>query len=139
MFKHKHIEYFFDDPTNFTPPEYTKQRHQFQGKIWDVKGLVEIAKTLPVFEKPLSEIRAIALNAAFPNANKMSYIEFAYHCKVAMEADLDFPIILSEDGRLMDGQHRLLKALITGEHSIKVVQFVMDPMPDEYTDNFLEE
>ncbi|MEN3371391.1 MAG: hypothetical protein V7609_3534 [Verrucomicrobiota bacterium] len=46
------------------------------------------------------------------------------------ETDLDFPIILSSEGRVMDGMHRVLKALLGGWQSIEAVQFEHDPEPD---------
>lgn len=46
------------------------------------------------------------------------------------EADLAFPIILSSDGRVMDGMHRVLKALLNGWQSIDAVRFERDPEPD---------
>lgn len=46
------------------------------------------------------------------------------------EADLAFPIILSADGRVMDGMHRVLKALLNGSQSIEAVRFERDPEPD---------
>ena len=52
------------------------------------------------------------------------------HCKLIMETDLNFPIILSSDGRVMDGMHRVCKAFIEGRQTIKAVQFINDPEPD---------
>ena len=46
------------------------------------------------------------------------------------ESDLDSPIILSADGRVMDGMHRVLKALLNGLQSIEAVRFGRDPEPD---------
>lgn len=46
------------------------------------------------------------------------------------EADLAFPIILSADGRVIDGMHRVLKALLNGSQSIEAVRFERDPEPD---------
>lgn len=46
------------------------------------------------------------------------------------EADLEFPIILSSEGRVMDGMHRVLKALLNGLKSIEAVRFDRDPAPD---------
>lgn len=45
-------------------------------------------------------------------------------------ADLTYPIILSSDGRVMDGMHRVARALLEGETSIRAVQFRQDPPPD---------
>jgi hypothetical protein len=42
----------------------------------------------------------------------------AEHARLIEEADLGCPIILSSDGRVMDGMHRVLKALILGDSHI---------------------
>jgi len=46
------------------------------------------------------------------------------------KADLSYPIILSCDGRIMDGYHRLARAFLLGHTSLLVVQFTEDPPPD---------
>ena len=45
-------------------------------------------------------------------------------------ADLSFPIILSADGAVMDGRHRVLKALLQDRDHVEAVQFDEDPEPD---------
>lgn len=127
-----HIQTMLDDPDNFTSPHYSKQRHIFGNCIWYVENLIDISATMPSFMIPLSDLRAISLESAFPGLGSMTYAEFAYHVKVAMSADLSKPIILGYDGRIMDGHHRILKSLITGQTEILCVQFVIDPSPDEY-------
>ncbi|MFC1679154.1 hypothetical protein ACFL2T_02960 [Elusimicrobiota bacterium] len=57
------------------------------------------------------------------------------HMRLTKETDLSFPIILSADGRLMDGMHRVAKALLEGRETIEAVKFVQDPKPD-YEDVF---
>ncbi len=49
-------------------------------------------------------------------------------------ADLLFPVILSADGRVMDGSHRIVAASAKGIEAVDVVQFNKDPMPG-YTEN----
>ena len=44
-------------------------------------------------------------------------------------ADLNCPIILDEDGEIMDGRHRIVKAIITHEKTIKAVRFDENPEP----------
>ena len=46
------------------------------------------------------------------------------------QTDLSYPIILSSDGRVMDGMHRVAKALFEGRKTIEAVQFNQDPEPD---------
>ena len=60
--------------------------------------------------------------------------QVAEHAKKISEADLSFPVILSSDGRLMDGGHRIAKAWIAGEKEILAVQFSQDPEPDFFRD-----
>ncbi len=127
-----HITKLIEDPFNFEPPTPENQQHIFEGKMWYVKNLIELAETLPSFNKPLKEMRAVLFNSKFPGSESWSHAELAYHYNVALRANLDCPIILGADGRIMDGHHRLLRALIEKNDHIKVVQFVVDPDPDKY-------
>jgi hypothetical protein len=52
------------------------------------------------------------------------------HMKLVEEADLSFPIILSADGGIMDGMHRVAKAALEGRTEVEAVQFDRDPEPD---------
>jgi disulfide oxidoreductase YuzD len=57
-------------------------------------------------------------------ANLRSFIE---HVKLVNDANLEFPIILNEDGFVIDGRHRLSKAIIEGKKTIKSKRFISDP------------
>jgi len=52
------------------------------------------------------------------------------HLRLVLAADLRYPIILDQDGRLMDGMHRVGKALLEGVREIPAVRFIEDPQPD---------
>ena len=52
------------------------------------------------------------------------------HARLIEQADLRFPIILSADGAVMDGMHRVAKALLKGHSEIEAVRFAHDPAPD---------
>lgn len=54
----------------------------------------------------------------------------ADHAKLIDETDLSYPIILSSDGRVMDGMHRVAKACMLGLVTVSAVQFEVDPEPD---------
>lgn len=45
-------------------------------------------------------------------------------------ADLSYPVILAADGRVMDGMHRIAKALAMGLETVDAVQFQKQPEPD---------
>jgi hypothetical protein len=52
------------------------------------------------------------------------------HIQLIDTADLCFPIILSSESRVMDGIHRVVKALLANRATIDAVQFTTDPEPD---------
>lgn len=98
---------------------------------WDVDRLVELASDLIPVEVPLSEIRE--LDKAFwygREEDRATCRSVALHAKLILEADLSYPVILSSDGRVMDGMHRICKALIKGSESVTALRFTQDPEPD---------
>lgn len=56
------------------------------------------------------------------------------HTERTMNADLTRPIVLSQDGCLIDGSHRIVKAHLLGLPKIKVVRLPKDPAPDRVLD-----
>ena len=46
------------------------------------------------------------------------------------EADLSFPIILTANGRVMDGMNRVARAILDGNSTISAFRFDIDPDPD---------
>ena len=96
---------------------------------WDVDRLVELARDLPRQRVPLSDIRELdePWTADDPSASWRGFVE---HVQLMRDADLAYPIILAADGRVMDGMHRVVKALSLGHTEIDAVQFRTDPPPD---------
>jgi hypothetical protein len=98
---------------------------------WDIKRMVELSSSLPRERVPLSAIRE--LDEGYWNndgAHAMTCRDVAQHARLILESDLAHPIILSSDGRVMDGMHRVCKALIQGLNEIEAVRFLVDPEPD---------
>lgn len=60
----------------------------------------------------------------------MTCREVVDHARLMLDCDLAFPIILSSDGRVMDGMHRICKALLENRTEIEAVRFIHDPEPD---------
>jgi hypothetical protein len=96
-------------------------------RAWDVDRLVALTRHLEPRPVPLSSIRE--LDEPYWG-EPMTCRSVAEHVRFTNEADLGYPIILSSDGRVMDGMHRVLKALIQGETHILAVRFRDDPAPD---------
>ena len=98
---------------------------------WDVDRLVELSAGFEVLEVPLSEIVELDQTFWFDHeGDEPTCRRVALHAQLMLETDLDYPIILSQDGRVMDGMHRVCKALIEGRETIRAVRFPTDPEPD---------
>lgn len=52
------------------------------------------------------------------------------HVELILACDLTCPIILDQRGRVMDGMHRVCKAVLEHVDRIPAVQFTEDPAPD---------
>jgi hypothetical protein len=96
---------------------------------WDVDRLVRLSSGLPRKRIPLSEIRELD-EVWFGEDERPTWRAMLEHVKLMDEADLSFPIILSSTGAVMDGMHRVAKALRQGRTEIEAVQFDEDPEPD---------
>jgi hypothetical protein len=98
---------------------------------WDVDKLVALTKELPRIQVPLSAIVELDEAYWFSGGNRDATCRaIVEHAQLMSEADLAFPVILSSDSRVMDGMHRVGKALLKGLTSIEAVRFERDPEPD---------
>ena len=95
---------------------------------WSVPRLFELARDLPVMNVSLNHL------SVYYTYEKLTLREMVMHIKAVNDSDLEKPIILDEDGELMDGRHRLMKAILLGEPTIKAVRFDENPTPDKVAD-----
>ena len=106
-----------------------KQMAQLGNHHWSVARLFALSKDLPVMRIPLNH-----LNIYYKYSN-LTLRELVGHMKSVNDADLKYPIILDEDGEVMDGRHRLMKALLEGKKTIKAVRFEENPVPCKVKDD----
>ncbi|MEM9667875.1 MAG: hypothetical protein AAF950_03045 [Pseudomonadota bacterium] len=97
---------------------------------WDVHRLVKLATSLPVITRTLDEIAELDEAYWFYTGDTPTCRNLAEHFKLMMEADLEYPIILCSEGRVMDGMHRATKSLTLGKTEILCVQFEDTPKAD---------
>jgi len=111
--------------------QYHFQRTEHGLLAWDVDRLVERSSGFTPIDVPLSEIRELDETFWFDaEGDEPTCRRVALHAKLIAETDLSHPIILSRNGRVMDGMHRVCKALIGGGDTIRAVRFETDPEPD---------
>ncbi|MCH7574319.1 MAG: hypothetical protein IIA59_04250 [Candidatus Marinimicrobia bacterium] len=98
---------------------------------WDVDRLVTLTKNFERERVKLDSIREIDETIWFGDKDgKSTCRAIVEHMRLIEETDLRYPIILSSDGRVMDGMHRVAKALLEGQETIETVKFSQDPEPD---------
>jgi hypothetical protein len=100
-------------------------------RAWNVHRLVDLTRTLPRERVPLSAIRE--LDEPYwcnEGTRQLTCREVVVHARLINDCDFTHPVILSSDGRVMDGMHRICKALLAGLNEIEAVRFRHDPEPD---------
>ncbi len=115
-----------------------KQYHFWPGYVgfdaWDVDRLVQLSRDLPVREVELSSIWELDTVYWFDDETGPPTVRSVVdHVRLIQEVDMSYPIILGYDGRVMDGMHRIARALLEGKETIKAVQFE-EPLPPDYHD-----
>ena len=100
-------------------------------RAWDVDRLVELTKGLRRERVPLTSIREID-EAYWSNegTTQLTCRDVVEHARLIQDCDFIHPVILSHDGRVMDGMHRICKALLLGHEDIEAARFENDPDPD---------
>lgn len=117
--------------------QYHSRRVGLDRHIWDVHRLIHAARDLPVRSVPLSEIAELDEDWWYADDGdhrkddtRPTPRSIAEHMTLAEAADPTHPIILCADGRLMDGMHRVVRALAEGRTHIDAVRFPITPEPD---------
>lgn len=98
---------------------------------WDIHRLVRLAVVLPTIAVPLSQISEADEIWWYQDARDIpTPRSIAKHMALVEQTDLDHPILLCSEGRLMDGMHRVVKALLQNHITINAVRFDPTPAPD---------
>lgn len=98
---------------------------------WDIHRLIRLSKTLTATPVRVDQISELDENWWYENQSDLPTPRaLAGHMALVQQADLTHPILLCADGRLMDGMHRLVKALLEKRSHIQAVRFPVTPTPD---------
>lgn len=89
---------------------------------WSVYDLIELSEKYKPFDLPLAGI-----DLSGKPWGDISVKGFAYHMIRVNDADLKYPIILDDEGYICDGWHRLVKAIINGDATIKAIRLPIMP------------
>lgn len=98
---------------------------------WDVHRLIELSRDLPRIRVPVESIAELDQVYWFDGEHERPTCrKVLQHLRLIEETDLAHPIILGADGRVMDGMHRVAKAVLEERETIEAVRFATDPEPD---------
>ncbi len=111
-----------------------KQYHFWPGEngldAWDVDRLIELSRHFPRKLAKLDEIDEVDGLYWFDDHHPPTVRNVIDHVRLIQQVDLSYPAILGPDGRVMDGMHRIARAILEGHTTITAVQFDMLPEPD---------
>ncbi len=111
-----------------------KQYHFWPGErgldAWDVDRLIELPKDAPIEEVALTDLPEIDSVYWFDSSDPPTVRKIVEHFRLMQEVDLSYPIIIGPDNRIMDGMHRVARALVEGRKTITAVRLLKVPDPD---------
>ena len=100
---------------------------------WNLKTIWELSEDLEIAQIEVNQLWDTRYSRAWcwqQNDEEINNLFFLHHLNRVMHADLNYPIILSEENYILDGVHRLMRAKYLGLKSISFVRFTKDPTPD---------
>lgn len=97
---------------------------------WDVDGLIELARGLPTEMVAVDLIQEIDTNYWFSHHSEPTVRALTTHMRMVNDADLSYPIILDPQGSVLDGMHRVAKALLFEHQFIAARRILTLPEPD---------
>lgn len=111
--------------------DLSKNCYIVNGDSYDIPNLIQFCKEkqYPTFDMPLAGINMENLPFSINN-----FLHFCNHVKRIDNADLQFPIIIDNLGYVADGWHRIAKAVINGNSTIKAVRMMEMPEPSGKSD-----
>ena len=83
---------------------------------YDIKILINLSKELPVFNFDLTSISLEDKN--FIHWKLENVRDFIVHYIRVKNVDLNSPILVRSDGVIIDGYHRVIKAILSGEKNL---------------------
>ena len=108
-----------------------KQYHVWPGATgidaWDVDRLIGLSHDFPVTDVDVSTIAEVDAVYWFDETEAPTVRRVVEHLRLIEEVDLTHPIILGPDGRVMDGMHRIARAMLEGRSMIRAVRIREPP------------
>lgn len=116
--------------SKFKPLAHPDSGFESEGEFWHAKTLIKASKDQGC--KPFL-LQLNSRDLSFYPWHDLNYIHVAERINRVNAANTSFPIILSPAGGILDGTHRLLKALCSGKTELLAVRLKQMPPCDSRT------
>jgi len=101
---------------------------------WDVHRLIRLSASLASVPVWVADIPELDENWWYETASEVPTPRaLAGHMQLVQQADLAYPILLCAEGRLMDGMHRLVRAVMEKRDHVQAIRFPQTPRPTTST------
>ena len=119
------------DETTFAREQYHFWPAERGFDAWDVDRLIALSRHLPIEQVAVDSIGEIDTEYWFDGSVEVPTVrKVVEHARLISEVDISYPIILGHDGRVMDGMHRIARALLEARTEIDAVRFPAPLEPD---------
>jgi hypothetical protein len=120
-----------DNNENRIRPQYHFRQTVAGLDAWNVVRLIKLSKDFPVRLVNPRSFKELQENHWYAHGStKPTPQSILEHLQLIQSCDVRFAIILDKQGRVMDGMHRICKAILDQLAVIPAVQFTLDPEPD---------
>ncbi len=99
-------------------------------RTWVIPRLWSLAEGMPTFDYEVGKFPHLDEVVWFDHHSPPTVREVLSHASRIRDLDVNRPIILDEDGKVMDGVHRICRAILDGVTTIPAVRFSPTPIPD---------
>lgn len=113
-------------PVTVDTATFAQNRCYMDDRVYTAANLVEKAKDLIPFDLPLCAID-ISANV-FKSCTSAK--DIVQHFIRIRDVDTSYPVIMDESGFIMDGWHRVMRAIADGKATIPAVRFAERPVED---------
>jgi hypothetical protein len=101
---------------------------------WDVDRLITISARLPVEQVQVASVSELDTSYWSDGSGTSRTVrQIVEHARLILDVDPSYPVILGSDGRVMDGMHRIARALLEGRPQVPARRFPA-PLPPDFID-----
>ncbi len=95
---------------------------------WKAQTLYDFAKAK---EYEVLDLPLWCINQSYKPFSLDNLKDFIFQVQRVNNCSIEYPIILDDEGTIADGYHRVCKAILNGEETIKAIRLKEMPSPDE--------